>query len=54
MKKILFFICAAAMTCCACSKSCTCAISSNNQAQELEIAYNDDCSNYTTDSQTCR
>ncbi|MBO6051917.1 MAG: hypothetical protein J6P65_08080 [Bacteroidales bacterium] len=54
MKKILFFVCVVAMVCCACSKSCTCSISSSNLDQEIEIAYNDDCGNYSNDNRSCR
>ena len=54
MKKILFFICVAAMFCCACNKSCTCAIPNSSTNQEIEIAYNEDCNDYSNDNLSCR
>lgn len=54
MKKVLLLICMAVMLCCACSKSCTCVISTTNQDKELEIAYTDNCSDYSNSSQTCK
>ena len=53
MKKVLLLICLGAMVVCSCNKSCTCAISSTNQDQEIEIAYNEDCSDYSNANRTC-
>ncbi|MBO4654245.1 MAG: hypothetical protein J5644_01720 [Bacteroidales bacterium] len=58
MKKTVFFLFLLAVSCCACSKYCTCSIGTvDNQtqnAQEIEIAYSEDCSDYSNANRSCR
>ena len=57
MKKILFFALVMGFFCCACTKNCTCSL--NNSAtgsqniQELEVAYNENCADYSNLSMDC-
>lgn len=58
MKKILFFALVMGFFCCACTKNCTCSL--NNSAtgtqniQELEVAYNENCADYSNLSMDCK
>ena len=58
MKKALILIFALGLCCCACTKNCTCSVGNNNTSsqnvQELEVAYNENCADYSNSNMECR
>lgn len=54
MKKILLLSALLVVCCCGCSKYCTCTNPNVTPDQEIEIAYNEDCGNYSNNGRTCR
>ncbi len=60
MKKIALLIITLGLFCCACSKYCTCSITSDNNntnnqnIQELEVAYSDNCSDFSNNNRSCK
>lgn len=58
MKKTFLLIIALGLCCCACTKNCTCSINNNatgsQNIQELEVAYNENCADYSNLSMDCK
>lgn len=58
MKKILLLAFVMGIFCCACTKNCTCSVNNNGTGsqniQELEVAYNENCADYSNNNMDCR